>query len=272
MRRLGAWLALLLAAATPSALAHVGAYSDAQTLNAGHYYAFVAPAPSPMYATHEINWSVQFSPMDSKPTGNRSTSLTFNDTEGWSRTILLGETDPWNAAASLTFPHPGNFTANLTIRDDTTSGSNVTTFHVYPDLAIRLVPADPALDARTNRTTSIHMMTTDRDGSPTRAAFSTLDARAEHWDQAHTLMYGAELVPMKRVNDTTWELDYRFNESGMFHLRFASTEGGFTFDDVPLMHLYPIEPDPPQNALPAPTLVMVVAVITLASLLRRRLT
>lgn len=259
-------LTLLALGQAEPATAHVSAYSDAQSLATDRYYAYVSPTPSPMYAGSPIAYSVTLE-------GNRleynpsraNVSLDFDDGQGWQERLPLSVAGG-AFRANLTMPHAGNYTTTLRITDERGDETNVTTFHVYPDLPIRLAAADATLDARTNTTTRIHMLTLDRAGQPVNATFDALEAGIEHWDPAHTVMLGADERPMQRANATTWVLDYTFHESGMFHLRFASASGGFGYDDVPMLHLYPLDPEPAPRSVPAPLWLLVPSVVIAAAL------
>lgn len=261
-------LTILAVGLAAPATAHVSAYSDAQSLATDRYYAYISPSPSPMYAGSPISWSVTLEGNRLEYNASRANvSLDFDDGQGWQSQLPLTLEDG-AFRANLTMPHAGNYTTTLRVIDERGEETNGTTFHVYPDLPIRLAPADATLDARTNTTTRIHMLTLDRAGQPVDATLNALDARIEHWDPAHTVMLGADTRPLQRVNATTWVLDYTFHESGMYHLRFASASGGFGYDDAPMLHLYPLDPEPAPRSVATPWWLLVPGVVIAAALSR----
>lgn len=255
----------------PLASAHVGPYSDAQTLNTERYYVFISPTPSPMFAGVNITWTANFQAMRSDyPPLNVTSSIKFNDTEGWNAEVNLVPIDAYYVAGNLTMPHAGNFTATLRAVDKTGEVNNSTMFHVFPNLPFRIVASDPALDVRTNRTTTLRVVTTDTAGSPMRVPFNDLRARIEHWDVAHTTVLGVQNVTLARANETDWTVDARFADPGMYHFRFASNESGFGPDDMPMIHMYANPPDAPAARTPGFGAVIVIGIVALGAAMTRR--
>lgn len=273
--RLTLLLATLLLA--PLAAAHVSDYAQTRTVVAGPYNVFFEPRPIPPFANTTVSLVAQFSDVN---TGTLLRSVPA--------TVIVGGPNEFNARknmepdgtgylfAAMVLPVRGNYSARILVHDDK-SGENYSAdveFEVFPDIPYRFRPVDQNIDVYTGQVTPMAFEVLDPATLGPKDTLPDLSVSVEHWSEDHSTFLGAEPYPATRVGSGTWRISPTFPEKGMYHMRFGSVAGGFNYADVPLLHIYAIDPatasgDGGDTPLPSVSLVG-AAVVGVALLLRRR--
>lgn len=266
--------ALLLA---PLAAAHVDSYMQSRALQAGPYLVFFEPRPAPPFANHTVSLVVQLSDAGTGTPvrGDVPVTILVAGPGGFTERKPAESDGTGYQIASMVLPERGNYSARVLIRDDATNETHGadTEFEVFPDLPFRIRPVDVALDIYIGQRTPIAFevldpITLERKDD----AFPNLTVNVEHWSDDHTTFYSAEEVAAQKTGTGVWRIDHTFKEAGMHHLRFASAAGGFNYADVPLLHVYALQPQEGElTQTPGlGTLGAVVALLGAFVLLRRR--
>ena len=264
---------LLLA---PVAAAHAETFTQFKSTEVGPYSIGFEPRPTVPFANTSTSLVAQFA-------DNNTGALLRNVP---SSVLLSGPNDyafrgPLNPdgtgyhVASTILPWPGNYTARVIIRDESTNQtySADAQFEVFPDIPYRIRPVDLEADAIIGEITPLAFEIVDPD-TFARKDVGDLSIRVEHWSEDHTQFLGAEDAVATRLSPGIWRIEQVFKESGMYHIRFASSAGGFNYADVPLLHVYaqpPVDngPDATRDT-PWPTLGVAALVLVLALVLPRR--
>lgn len=267
-------LALLVPLA-PFAEGHVESYAQSRALQAGPYLLFFEPRPVPPFANHTASMVVQVSDAD---TGGLLTrvpiTLVVAGPGGFTERKPMESDGTGYLVASVTLPLAGNYSARMLVRDESTNetfGAD-TEFEVFPDLPVRIRPVDQALDVITDTRTPIAFEVVDPITLARKDTLTDLTVRVEHWSDDHATFLGEEMTPAVKAGPGLWRIEPIFKEPGMYHLRFASDAGGFTYADVPLLHVYAITPEAAGTSeRESPSLgVVAIAALALALALARR--
>lgn len=271
-------LALCVAAlAAPAAQAHVESFSQAQSLQLGPYYALLEPRPTPPFANHSITFSALISEAG---TGKYATDvpvkLVIGGPGGHNERLTLRHDGTGYHLASTMLSTPGLYSMRLLV-ENKTSGETYSAdseIEIYPDLPFRIRAVDQALDIYTGSTMPLAVEVVDPASLARKDTLTDLTFHLEHWSDDHETLYASVDVPGKKVNPGVWRIDHRFDEPGMYHLRFASQSGGFTHADVPILHMYATAPpenvDATSETPGAPALVAVLVALCLLALRGRR--
>lgn len=262
----------LLAALAPAAQAHVEAFSEADTLRVGPYSVFLDPRPYPIYDGSALSLSAIAT--DTR-TGRYATDvgMLVNVTapNGASRTVTLRPDQTGYLVGALVVNEPGNHSARVLIHDSNGTHAGETWFDVYPDLAWRIRPSNANYDAYANETGTLEFETIDSRTYLPAGGLADLTVRVEHWTDDHRTMLGADETPMEQTSPGLWRASYRFPGTGMYHMRFASVAGNFTFSDVPVLHVtaYEREDEGSQETPGASALLAGLAAAALLAYARR---
>lgn len=260
--------ALLLAAllALPAAHAHVENFSEAGSFPAGtRYDVFLDPRPAPLFTDTTVTLQAY---VTDKQTGTFATDVrvfaNVSMPDGGTKRVELKSDGDRSYLGGVVVTQPGEHNTTVTVTDSEGNHTGALAFEVYPNLPVRFAPADEAADQYTNVTTTMRFeVSNPRTGGP--ADLEDLSMRIEHWSDDHTTMYGSEVVPMNHEGGELWVVQHVFEQPGMYHLRFASDDGGFTYEDVPLLHMYAFQSDPvEEGANETPGLNLFVALCTVA--------
>lgn len=261
-----------LATLPTPANAHVDTFSEAKTLTVGPYSVYGEPGPAPIFAGKMMSYSAIIT---DKRTGGFASDvevrLNVTSPNGSSRAIDLKPDQSGYHVGGMVVTERGNHTATITIKDAEATHRGETWFEVYPDLPVRFRPAEATLDAYSGTRTPLRMEIYDPE-TDTAANLADVTMRVEHWSDDHTTLLGADELPMRQEAGAIWVATYTFPKPGMYHLRFASDAGGFTYADVPLLHMYALEPAPQNNATNETPLapLMALGVLGVAALALRR--
>jgi len=269
---------LTLVLLAPTALAHVETFTQAKTVTAGPYTVFLRPQPETVFANTTMTLSALVSKSD---TGTPTREVTA--------TVVIGGPNEYNRRSemrddrtggllvtSMVLPHRGNYSIRVLLKDpqNETHAADLE-IEAYPNLPLRIRSGDAEQDVYTNESAKLSFEVVNSTTMlPTGQLVQDLRVQFEHWDDDHVTMYGVEEAEAKHLGDGRWEVEHTFRGRGMYHIKFASRSGGFTYSDVPVLHTYATaNPTPPkENALPGAS-VSAVALAALAAALvvaRRR--
>lgn len=262
---------LLALALTPSpAEAHIDSFSEADTVTVGPYSVFLDPRPYPIFEGSSVSMSAL---VTDKSTGRyaRDVGIVVNVTapSGATRSAVLRPDQTGYLVGTLLVDEAGNHTARIILNTPNGTHAGVTWFDTYPDLAVRIRPSDADFDAYANRTATLSFEVVDSRRYTPDTTLTDLTVRLEHWSDDHKTLHGAAEVPLEQGPGGLWRADYTFPSTGMFHMRFASASGNFTYEDVPLLHVYAIEAPEPEEprSTSAPSAALAVGVLATAALL-----
>lgn len=274
---------LLLAAllAAPLASAHVEGFSQSKTLAAGPYTVFLQPKPDVIFANTTVTISAQVA---DNMTGQIARNVTA--------TMLVGGPDGFNKRTEMRFdagtgyligvtalPARGNYSFRLLLKaPDGATHVAETELEAYPNLPVRIRAGDAAQDVFVGRPAGLTFQVVNTTTLQPSDAYDDLTIRYERWSDDHSAMLGVEDGTLTRVGPGLWQANHTFPERGMYHLKFASQAGGFTYADVPILHTYATAPpqadieDAPSRSVPAPGLAPLAVALGVAALvaLRRR--
>lgn len=268
-------LALVVLVLAPLAAAHLETFSQAKPLVLGPYSALVEPYPAPAYANGALTLRALFTRIDTGAYVNKlDASVDVRYPDGTNATKKLEPDGSGYFIAYVVIRERGDHVARVTVKDDAGAWSNDTTVTVYPDVGVRLRPADPNLPEPTvGEAYPLGILATDNVTGAPSDKLTDLRVDLQRWTDDHLTMLGQETLTLERAGVGTWSVRHTFPEKGMYHLRFASSSGGFNYDDVPLLHVYANDPVPSraeEKQSPLAPAAAVVAVLALAALLRRR--
>lgn len=274
--RLAPLAVLALFAFASVASAHVESYSQSRALTAGPYLLFFEPKPTPPFANHTTSLVVQVAEASTgMPVTRIPATVVVAGPGGFTKRDPMESDGTGYLVASMTLPLPGNYSARMLVQNERTNetfGAD-TEFEVFPDLPIRIRPVDQALDVVTGSRVPIAFEVVDPVTLARVDTLADLQVRLEHWSDDHVSFLGADEVAAQKTGTGLWRIEPVFKEPGMYHIRFASDGGGFTYAEVPLLHIYAITPEaaglPEKDApsLGAGALLALVATLVLA---RRR--
>lgn len=269
MRRVLVLLALILVA--PAASAHVETFTQAKPLSIGPYNAVVQPKPEPMFANTALTMTAVFSTAADGRFADPDAKLVLVRPTGEPQEAALEPDGSGYQVASIAVFEPGNYTARIVVTDAEGEHANSTTFFVYPDLPIRIRTADSsAPDPLVGKPYEIQIETIDKTELTRKDALTDLTLVLERWKDDHSEMLGSQSVPLERAGAGLWGATHTFDVKGMYHLRFSSVSGGFKPDDVPILHVYALDPPPGSNPTPVPAAGALVALAVGALALARR--
>lgn len=270
--------AALLAAAAPAA-AHVEGFSQARTLNIGPYLVYLQPMPDTIYANTMLSMSAQLA-HNTTGAGAKGVgvNLLVTGPGEFMKNVSLREDGRGMLVGSVLLPVRGNYTFVVELKDvDGSVHRGETWFEAYPDLPVRIRSGDAEQDVYVGREVTLEFNVVN--GTTLRAVDTLTDLRVrlEHWDDAHTRLLSEREVPLTTEGGGRWQLTHTFGSPGMYHIKFASTAGGFTYTDVPILHTYATLPldegldEEAGNELPGPTpALLALGALAGALLLRRR--
>ena len=268
-----ALLALVLLA--PVAAAHLETFSQAVPLTLGPYSALVEPVPAPAYANTALTLRALFTKTETGTYAtklNASVDVTFPDGTNQSRPL-----EPDGSGyfiAYVVVREAGEHVARFRVQDADGTYENGTSVTVYPDVGVRIRPADPDLsEPVVGDEYPLGVLVLDNVTGRPRDDLVDLRVDLQHWTDDHTTMLGSEEVALEKGDGGSWRVRHVFPQKGMYHLRFASSSGGFNYDDIPLLHVYANDPLPGQVSQEKETPLgpaAAVLALVLVALLRRR--
>ena len=274
-------LLVALPLALPASSAHVEEFSQAKTVPAGPYNVFLQPKPDVVFANTTLTMTAQAYLAD---TGSRARNVTAtlvvagpNDFS--KRSAMRADGEYFLAAVML--PHPGNYSARILLQEGETTYNADTEIIAYRDLPIRVRSVNDEADTYVDEPQTLLFETVNRTTLRPVEGYDDLTIRIEAWSDDHTQMKGVFEAPLTRDAEGRWAITHTFKEQGMYHLKFASRAGGFTYDDVPILHTYAstrIDPSAGGNEggeegsrkVPLPGALLVVALACAALLAARR--
>lgn len=247
-------LALLTLSFAPSASAHSETVAQGRALEIGKYVAYLNPDPSVLYAnTSNQAFTLQVTRSDVSGYASVEARMTITG-PGINETLEFRPVNQQYMIASTTIPNHGNHTVRVVLLDDDGAHEETTTLEVYPDFPFRLRPLDPEQDVLPDRTTTLAYEVVDPITLERIDAFDDLTVRVEHWSPDHATLLETEDLVATRASVGLWRVTHVFDE-GHYYIRFASDDGGFNYDDLPLLHtnvFAPLTADEPDAQTPAP--------------------
>ena len=272
MRRV-AFLALALLA--PLAAAHLETFSQAVPLTLGPYSALVEPFPAPAYENTALTIRALFTRTDTGAYATRlNATLDVAFPDGSNQSKPLEPDGSGYFVAYVLVRERGEHGARVTVTDAEGSWSNATDVTVYPEVGVRLRPADPDLPEPTvGEPYPLGILVLDNATLAPKESVTDLRVDLQHWTDDHVTMLGSEEVRLEKEGAATWRATHTFREKGMYHLRFASSSGGFNYDDIPLLHVYANDPPPGPSVTPKETplgAVVALGALALVACTRRR--
>lgn len=268
-------LLVVLALLAPAAIAHVGNLDQSAALTVGDKFAAAfQPRPSTPFVNDTVSFAVLVS--------DRTTGYNRPDVPA---TVLVGGPEGFNArkdlvadgtgwrVGSVAPPAAGTYSVRLLLVDpDTNETSSADTeIEVYPDLPFRVQPVDVAQDVYTGSITRLAFEIVDPISLTRIDPFSDLEVQVEHWTEDHTQMLDSHAAAPEKLGKGLWRIEERFEQAGMYHIRFKSVAAGFNYGDVPLLHVYATAPPPSESAdTPFPSVALALVVVGLAALAWRK--
>lgn len=247
-------LAMLLLATLP-AEAHVETFSETATMDVGRYSALIDPRPAPLFQGASLSFTAI---LTDKTTGRMATDVTavLNVTapSGATKSTTLRPDQTGYLVGALILNESGNHTARLTVSGPDGTSEGTTWLDVYPNLPWRIVPGDATFDPYAGVRSTLEFQVINATTYQGDGTLDDLTMRLEHWTDDHGTLVRADEVPLTHAGGGLWRAEYTFPTTGMYHMRFASEAGSFTYDDVPLLHMYATEPpaDAGRNETPGP--------------------
>lgn len=269
-------LIVALALLAPAAVAHVESFNQSQALTAGPFLVFFEPRPIPPFVDDAASMVIQVSDSDTGARISRIpiTVIVAGPNDFAERKTLESDGTGYFVAA-MRFPSAGNYSTRILLKDERTNETHGvdTEFEVFPDLPVRIRPVDLEADAIVGTRTILAFDVIDPDTLSRKDALDDLSVKIERWSDDHREFLGETTVPAQKISPGLWRLEHTFQATGMHHLRFASQGGGFTYADVPLLHVYAItaeEAGIQPEETPVPIVVAIAAIAIAGILLRRR--
>lgn len=261
-----------VAFAAPPAAAHSESVAQGRAVEIGNYTAYLNPEPDVLYAnTSNQGFTLQVTRND---VGGFAPDIRANmrieGPNGYDETLQFNRLNAQYLVANTKLTQRGNHTVTLTLFDDEGEYSEVTDLEVYPDLPFRLQPVDPSLDVMPDTRTTLAYETVDPITLERVDLFDDLTVRIEHWSPDHRTLLDTTDVPAKDSGKGLWKIEHVFPQ-GHYYLRFASTDGGFNYPDIPLLHTNVLPAyngivDEPNDA-PAPAVLGALAALAVAAAL-----
>lgn len=255
--------------------AHVESYAQSKALQAGPYLVFFEPRPAPPFAESPASMVAQIS---SASTGalekNANATILVAGPEEFSERKKMENDGTGYLVASMTFPARGNYSVRIFVKDAGTDQTHAaeSEFEVFPNIPYRVRPVDQTADVITGQRVPLAF---ELDDPITLAPKHLADLRIklEHWSDDHTTFLGEQAEVATNVGNGVWRIEPVFAQSGMYHIRFASTAGGFNYADVPLLHVYATSPQSAgidEKDTSAAGAFLIVGLVALVAILRRR--
>lgn len=270
-----ALLVLTLAVlATAPAAAHSEPVPQGREVPAGPYVAHLNPDPEVLYAnTTNQAFTLQVTRPGQEGYAQVDAALHLRSADGaFDETLEFRRINSQYMIATTTLHEPGAYAARLVLRDDAGEHEGTTSFDVYPDHPFRLRPLDPTLDVIAGVRAKLVYETVDPITLERIDAFDDLTVRIERWSEEHAARLGTEEVQAQREGVGLWRVEHVFGE-GHHYLAFASDDGGFNYNDLPLLHtdVYANQAVDEPDETPAPAALAAVAALGAgAALLGRR--
>lgn len=276
LRRLAPLAILALLASASLASAHVENYSQAKALQAGPFLVFFDLRPSPPFADTATSIVVQVSDSKTGTLQTRAPTTVLVAGPGeFSERKKMEPDGTGYMVASMVLPERGNYSARVFVQDDAGEQHAADTeFEVFPNIPFRIRPVDQTTDVIVGERAPLAFDVVDPVTLQGRE-LPDLRVRLEHWSEDHTKFLGSEETPTTKASPSVWRIEPVFNASGMYHIRFASSAGGFNYADVPLLHVYALSPaaaglTDTEDTPAAGALLVLGALAAVALLLRRR--
>lgn len=268
-------LILLLALASflaPTAKAHVSNFGDTKTVQVGPYSVLLDPQPSPLFTNSLTMITVQVVSSEGRYV-SPDLNLTLVQPNATERELRI-QRNAGGMASTFVFQTQGNHTLRLAVHDQNGTQAGETWLDVYPRLPVRVMAANPDQDVTAGQEAEFSVLVVNSTTSQP-APISDLEASIELWTNDHSQILQQANLTMTPSEAGRWSLTHKFQDVGMYHVRFQSQSAGFSWDDVPLLHTYatpPVEGSSAggANATPAPGIILVLALLGGAALLRRR--
>lgn len=262
------------ASLVPFAAAHVSDFSQSRAIVAGPYNVFFEPRPTPPFAENTVSMVVQVSSVDTGALIPRiPASVLVASGDFTERKKMEGDGTGY-LVASMVLPAAGNFSVRVFVTDESSNQTYAadTEFEVFPNIPYRIRAVDQTVDVYTGQRTPLAFEVVDPVSLEAKDV-GALQVRLEHWTEDHKTFLSAQDAPATKQGAGVWRIDPVFQETGMYHVRFASDAGGFNYADVPMLHVYAVAPSEGalQKDTPGPQLGLLVAIVlVLATLTRRR--
>lgn len=265
----------LLILLAPLASAHVDTYSQFESLQAGPFLVGFEPRPQPPFANAASSLVAQVADAGTgTPLRDVPISIIIGGPADFNERKQMQPDGTGYFVASIVYPAAGNYSARVLIRDQNNDTHAVDTeFQVFPDLPVRIRPVDQAVDVYTGQRTPLAFEIVDPLTLARKDTIPDLRIKLERWSDDHTQFLGEEETTPTKTGAGVWRIDYVFPSSGMYHIRFASEAGGFTYAEVPLLHVYATSPASAgieDKDTPAAAPLALVGLALLVALLRRR--
>lgn len=274
-----ATLVLLPLLAAPTASAHIEGFSQARTLTIGPYLVYLQPQPDVVFANTTLSMTLQIASNATGATARGvAATLLVGGPEEFNKRIDLREDRQGNQLiGAVLLPHRGNYSIGILLKDANDTYRGTTDIEAYPDYPFRIRSADANQDVHINTPTTIRFEVVNRTTLRPSDPFPDLKLRVEHWSDDHTVLRDSADLPLQKDGEGYWKVTHSFPNVGMYHLKFASQAAGFTYTDVPILHLYATQPpnadvpaDGLTNTVPAAGLGILVLGIAALALARRR--
>lgn len=264
----------LLALAAP-ATGHVETFSETATLDVGRYSALIDPRPAPLFQGASLSFTAI---LTDKTTGriasNATAVLNVTAPSGATKATTLKPDQTGYLVGAMVLPESGNHTARLVVSGPDGVHEGTTWLDVYPNLPWRILPGDASYDPYTGVRSTLEFRVINATTYEPDPRLPDLTLRLEHWSDDHRDLLDEQTIPLTHAGNGLWRTDYTFPKDGMYHMRFASEGGSFTYDDVPLLHMYATEPpeDAARNDTPAPAAGLALVALAGAALALARRT
>ncbi len=262
---------LLLVALAPLASAHVQSFSDTKTVIAGPYTIILNPSLSPVYTNTLLTIGADVTGQDGMYV-RRRVELVLISPDGTNKTLEMRRSANGGQEAPTALFEKGNHTLIARVTDENGTYEGRVWLDVYPSLPYQILPYDETQDIAPGEPTVFAVRLAQR-GATTPPPLEDLRGSIELWNNDHSQILRQENVTFQLgPEDATWRVEHTFPEVGMYHVRFASTSGNFTLDDIPLLHTY-AAPAPATTAtrttndtpLPASMALIALALLALAA-------
>lgn len=279
-------LALALALALPLALPPAAAHFEETNLNAarltaGPFLISFLTAPPTAYERATTGLTVQIAHAQAgTPLGGDAVeaSVTVVGPGPFSGSRTLAPDGSGFFVASVAFPSRGVYTLNFHVqsRSNDAEGRASTEVEVYPNHPWRLRPIDTALVVYANESTTFDFEMVNATLLTRQDFVSDLTARIEHWADDHARKISEQEVVGTRISEGAWRFIATPTGPGMHHFRFASSSGGFNYNETPPLHASvdldraSMQLDEPSRDAPLPSLAVVALACILAALVVRR--
>ena len=235
------------------------------------------PKPDVIFANATLTLSAQVAHLDTGLPAKdlTATLIVAGPNEFSKRTEMRADGSYLLGVTSL--PARGVYSFRILLKEaNGTTYSADTEFEAYPNLPVRIQPVDANADSFVGEPVTLAFRVVNATSLRPADGHEDLRIRMEHWSDDHSQMLGSEEAALTKTPEGQWRLEHTFKKQGMYHLKFASQAGGFTYDDVPILHTYASNPiadegeDQGERKVPSTGPLALAGLAALAALLARR--